>query len=303
MAGNDAAASLRGSAARAAWSRGVRPRRSGLRGLAGGRGARRRSLHSFRGRRGAGASGRCDRKHGSGPDRLRGADDGGIVAAGDGSGYDVLRRGDRSVRTAEFAAAAEFLFLDDGDDVVILAVAGNRDRRGSVAMGEDAYQGVGAGLHEQACHRGIAAQDGIVQRAMLIIFRGIHTDEFRPGFEEGARGSKVAGLDNLVKAGDVRAIDKGFELRPTLEAVSASEDTLRVVKRESGRTPFETADLGERSGVVRAVTIEQVFGLFAELVEIGMPRRRRSGTCSDMTISFVARCPRKRAERRFASYW
>jgi hypothetical protein len=112
---------------------------------------------------------------------------------------------------------------------------------------------------------------------MLIIFRGIHTDEFRSGFEEGARGGEVAGLDGLVKAGDVRAIHEGFELGPTLEAVSASEDTLRVVKRESGRSAFEAADLGDRSRVVGAITIEQVFGLFAELVEIGMPRQAAFG--------------------------
>ena len=65
--------------------------------------------------------------------------------------------------------APALLFIPNyGNDLVVPAIAGERERTGGLAMWIDPGMGIGSVLHEQPRHLGGAKQDGIMDRAMLV---------------------------------------------------------------------------------------------------------------------------------------
>jgi hypothetical protein len=94
---------------------------------------------------------------------------------------------------------------------------------------------------------GVAAEDGVVKGAVLVVLGHVHTDELGSGSDQFADGGEVAGVHGLGEPRDVGAIDEGFEFGPAIEPISVGELALRFAEGKAGPTGH------------------QFFGLFTEL--------------------------------------
>ena len=196
-----------------------------------------------------------------------------VVVRADGLVDPVLDRGDGGIGATRGLAAVLLLLFDDGDDFGELAVAGEGEGGGGVAVGVDALAGVGAGLHEEADHGGVAAEDGVVKSAVLVVLGHVHTDELRAGLDRFAGGGEVAGVYRLGEPRDVGAIDESFKFGPTVEAVRAGELALGLAESEAGPTAHE------------------FFGLFTELFEVRLPRQAARGDSLSGHDNLLSNCP------------
>ena len=146
----------------------------------------------------------------------------------------------------------------------------------------DADVRVGAVRHQQADHRRVAREHGMVQRAMLVVRGGVHVDDLGTRLEHGLDAGRVAGTDRLDEARHGGAIHEGLQLRPALESVGAGQHELRVVQRERGRvrSAIVRGDLADGVGAARAKRREQFLGLPLQLMEVwtvGKRAGRRMG--------------------------
>lgn len=164
--------------------------------------------------------------------RLKEGDGALVLSLGD-CGIDlILDRRYGRVGAAHLLAAEALLFFDDGDELAIVAIPGDDQGRGGIAVRVNAFARVGSGFHEQAHHGRVAAQDRVVQGAMLVAFRQVDANQLRPSVEENARFGQVAGLDCFGQFPHVDSIDEGLELGPAFEAIGPRQDALRIVESE-----------------------------------------------------------------------
>ena len=179
-------------------------------------------------------------------------------------------------------AARRLGLLDDGDDVVVAALGGNRQWRRRHAMRIDPDARVGAVRHQQADHRRVAREHGMVQRAMLVALGDVHVDDLGTRLQQGLDAGRIAGTDRLDEARHGGAVDEGLQFRPALESVGAGQHELRVVQRERGRvrSAIVRGDLGDCVGIALAECREQFLGLPLQLMEVwtvGKRAGRRMG--------------------------
>ena len=200
--------------------------------------------------------------------------DGGFVVARADGLVDLLLHGrDGGVGAARGLAPLLLLLFDDGDDFGEFAVAGEREGGGGVAVGVDALASVRAGLHEEAHHGGVAAEDGVVEGAVLVVLSHVHADQLGAGLDELADGGEVAGVHGLGEPRDVGAIDESFEFGPTVETIGAGELALGLAESEA------------------RPTTHQFFGLFAELFEVRLPRQAARGDSLSGHGNLLSSCP------------
>ena len=102
------------------------------------------------------------------------------------------------------------LFLDYGNHVPVPAILRQGVSGRGIAMRIDAFPGVRTRLHQQARHLDVPPQHRKVQRAMFIVGRHIHADQFRPSLQQHAHLSRIAALHRLSQSVYVGAIHKGF---------------------------------------------------------------------------------------------
>jgi hypothetical protein len=105
----------------------------------------------------------------------------------------VLHRRNRGVGTAHPLAPVLLLLLDRGDDVRIAAVPRQRERRGRIAMREDALARVGAGRHQQTHHRRVAPQHRVMQGLVEMGTSGLMSGDGKRG---GAASAPAPILDS-----------------------------------------------------------------------------------------------------------
>jgi hypothetical protein len=131
---------------------------------------------------------------------------------------------------------------------------------------------VGASLHEQVRHRHVAIHDGIVNGAVFAGGGCSHADKFGAASHERADKREIASFRGTEKAPGIRAIDESFQLRPTGEAVGAGENALSIVQRESCGVwiPLKAGYFGNGGWIGGAIGVQKIFGLFAEMLKIGL---------------------------------
>ena len=77
-------------------------------------------------------------------------------------------------------------------------------------MGKDSLAGIRTSLHQQANHRGVAAQNCIVNRPMFVVAGAIHRDQFRATRQHRANANEVTLFHRRQEMVDVGAVDKRF---------------------------------------------------------------------------------------------
>ncbi len=179
----------------------------------------------------------------------------------------------RGVETSLRFALLLFLFFDDGDYFVVPALCCNCQRRGGLAMGIDSFTCVGAMLHQHTHHFGRPGENGVVQN-LKIACR--HVRQLRTDFEHRPRLYEVAGTYGGHQPLDGDTVHVRLELGPTVEAIGACQDKLRVVQGEVRRIRLAVVcvHLGDSVGLSRSESLQQFFGLPLELIEIRVLAKR-----------------------------
>ena len=153
----------------------------------------------------------------------------------DGCADLILHRRDRCIWATHLLAPQPLFLFDDGDDFTVLTIPSQGQRRGRIAIGPDTFACIRARLHQQLHHRNVAAQHCVMQASMLIVAGPVHAHQFWTQRQHASHLRHVSRLHRIGEARNGRSIDKGFELRPALEAIGAGQHALRIVEGEVTR--------------------------------------------------------------------
>lgn len=126
---------------------------------------------------------------------------------------------------------ALFLFANDRNNIVVAALFGERQRGCGLAMRINPRAGVGAMPHQYARHPGRTAEDGVMERAALVLPRA-HVGQLRPCTEHCLDRLHLSRADRLDQAFGGHPVHVSFQFRPALKPIGARQNQLGVMECE-----------------------------------------------------------------------